>query len=137
MHSISRGLALFGAAPRRMAGGVPACGTCEPASSRKPPYASVQNLPMLLDRRTAILGRGGHPPTAREEDMTRSNPWLVWFDEVGLDDVALVGGKNASLGEMRRALVPMGIRVPDGFATTAEAYRAFLRSEGLEGLIDR
>ena len=63
--------------------------------------------------------------------------WLSWFDEVGLDDVAEVGGKNASLGEMRSALVPLGVRVPDGFATTADAYRAFLRAAELEGVIDR
>ena len=63
--------------------------------------------------------------------------WLVWFDEVGLGDVSTVGGKNASLGEMRRALVPLGIRVPDGFATTAEAYRAFLRENDLDALLER
>ncbi|HEX6070936.1 MAG TPA: phosphoenolpyruvate synthase [Longimicrobiaceae bacterium] len=63
--------------------------------------------------------------------------WLRWFDEVGLGDVATVGGKNASLGEMRRALVPLGIHVPDGFATTADAYRAFLGHGGLEKVIDR
>lgn len=43
-----------------------------------------------------------------------------------MDDVPVVGGKNASLGEMRRALTPLGIRTPDGFATPAHAYRAFL-----------
>jgi pyruvate,water dikinase len=63
--------------------------------------------------------------------------WLQWFEEIGLDDVAKVGGKNASLGEMRRTLVPLGIRVPDGFATTADAYRTFLHDAGLEGVIDR
>src|SRR5690606_25770550 len=63
--------------------------------------------------------------------------WLLWFDEVGLGDVALVGGKNASLGEMRRALVPLGVRVPDGFATTADAYRQLLRQARLEEVIDR
>ena len=52
--------------------------------------------------------------------------WLRWFDEVGIDDVPLVGGKNASLGEMMRALAPCGIRVPNGFAVTAQAYREVL-----------
>jgi pyruvate, water dikinase len=61
---------------------------------------------------------------------------VVWFDECGLGDIARVGGKNASLGEMRRALTPLGIRVPDGFATTADAYRAFLRESGLDALLD-
>ena len=62
--------------------------------------------------------------------------WIRWFDEVGMNDVPAVGGKNASLGEMRRALTPLGIRTPDGFATTADAYRAFLRAAGLERVID-
>src|SRR5690606_6580788 len=61
--------------------------------------------------------------------------WIRWFDDVGMDDVATVGGKNASLGEMRRALTPLGVRTPDGFATTADAYRAFLREAGLESTI--
>jgi pyruvate,water dikinase len=62
--------------------------------------------------------------------------WVRWFDEVGMGDVPAVGGKNASLGEMRRALAPLGIRTPDGFATTAEAYRAFLRGSNLEPVIE-
>ena len=62
--------------------------------------------------------------------------WIRWFDEVGMDDVPVVGGKNASLGEMRRALTPLGIRTPDGFATTADAYRAFLRAADLERVIE-
>ena len=52
------------------------------------------------------------------------------FSEVGLDDIALVGGKNAALGEMRRSLVPLGIPVPDGFAVTAPAYRDMLERAG-------
>lgn len=52
--------------------------------------------------------------------------YIRWFSELGIDDVALVGGKNASLGEMFRELGPLGIRVPDGFAVTAEAYRNVL-----------
>ena len=55
-----------------------------------------------------------------------------WFDEVGQEDVAAVGGKNASLGEMIRRLRPSGIRVPDGFATTADAYRVFLTTNNIE-----
>jgi pyruvate, water dikinase len=60
---------------------------------------------------------------------------IVWFDDCGLADVARVGGKNASLGEMRRALTPLGVRVPNGFATTADAYRVFLRDAGVDRLI--
>ncbi len=53
------------------------------------------------------------------------------FEEVGMEDVALVGGKNASLGELVRSLKTRGIRVPDGFATTSDAYWAFLDSANL------
>ena len=58
------------------------------------------------------------------------------FNEIGIDDIPLVGGKNASLGEMYRALAPKGVKVPDGFAITAEAYRYFLRQAGLDVKID-
>ena len=58
--------------------------------------------------------------------------FIKWFDDIGLEDIPLVGGKNASLGEMRRALVAAGVRVPDGFAVTAAAYRRLLESAGLE-----
>ena len=51
---------------------------------------------------------------------------------VGLEAIASVGGKNASLGEMIRTLAASGVRVPEGFATTAAAYRLFLASNGLE-----
>jgi pyruvate, water dikinase len=62
-----------------------------------------------------------------------SAPRLIrWFREIGLADVGLVGGKNASLGELYHELTPGGIRVPNGFAVTAEAYRRFLAAGGLE-----
>jgi phosphoenolpyruvate synthase/pyruvate phosphate dikinase len=51
------------------------------------------------------------------------NNAIRWFEDLGADDVTVVGGKNASLGEMIRALKQEDIRVPDGFATTSEAYR--------------
>lgn len=53
------------------------------------------------------------------------------FGEITIDDVPLVGGKNASLGEMVRELGGRGVKVPDGFATTAEAFRHFIREAGL------
>ncbi len=49
--------------------------------------------------------------------------YIRWFKELSLDDLGLVGGKNASLGEMFQQLTPLGVRVPDGFAVTAQAYR--------------
>ncbi|WP_159500270.1 phosphoenolpyruvate synthase [Microbacterium sp. 18062] len=60
---------------------------------------------------------------------------ILWFDEIGMDDVPRVGGKNASLGEMVSHLSALGVRVPNGFATTADAYRRFLEAEGLAGRI--
>jgi pyruvate,water dikinase len=62
--------------------------------------------------------------------MSRAK-YLRWFSELGLHDVALVGGKNASLGELYRALTPLGVKVPNGFATTAEAYRDTLSAAEL------
>ena len=58
--------------------------------------------------------------------MTTASRHIRWFGELGNDDVALVGGKNASLGEMFRELSAQGVRVPNGFAITAEAYRYVL-----------
>jgi pyruvate, water dikinase len=57
------------------------------------------------------------------------------FDELGRDDVASVGGKNASLGEMIRFLADHGVPVPAGFATTAAAFRAHLDQDDLAGRI--
>ncbi|HHO69508.1 MAG TPA: phosphoenolpyruvate synthase, partial [Gammaproteobacteria bacterium] len=56
--------------------------------------------------------------------------YIRWFEELGIGDVPLVGGKNASLGEMYRELTPMGVKVPNGFAVTAEAYRDLLTAAG-------
>ncbi|MFP4280832.1 MAG: PEP/pyruvate-binding domain-containing protein, partial [Halochromatium sp.] len=57
---------------------------------------------------------------------------IAWLNDLGSDDVAQVGGKNASLGEMIRHLGAEGVRVPGGFATTAQAYRQFLAENALE-----
>ncbi len=57
--------------------------------------------------------------------------YVIWFEHLRMTDVERVGGKNASLGEMISQLTEKGVRVPGGFATTAEAYRAFLAHEGL------
>jgi pyruvate, water dikinase len=56
---------------------------------------------------------------------------VLWFHEIGMSDLPEVGGKNASLGEMVSNLSDEGVRVPGGFATTADAYRAFLAHDGL------
>ena len=58
--------------------------------------------------------------------------FVIPFDHIGIQDVGKVGGKNASLGEMVVQLSSLGIRIPDGFATTAAAFRLFLQENGLE-----
>jgi len=60
--------------------------------------------------------------------MNDATPFIRWFSELTIDDVPLVGGKNASLGEMYRELTPKGIKIPNGFAITAEGYRYLLDS---------
>ncbi|MGK7878198.1 MAG: phosphoenolpyruvate synthase [Xenococcaceae cyanobacterium] len=72
--------------------------------------------------------------TAREKTSkpSREQALILWFEEVGTKDIGLVGGKNASLGEMIQQLKPEGVNVPTGFATTAYAYRHFIESAGLE-----
>ncbi|MBW6391147.1 phosphoenolpyruvate synthase [Billgrantia antri] len=63
--------------------------------------------------------------------------YILWFDQLGMDDVERVGGKNASLGEMISNLSGAGVTVPGGFATTAHAYREFLAHEGLNERINQ
>ncbi len=60
-----------------------------------------------------------------------SSASVIWFSQLGMGDVETVGGKNASLGEMISQLAGAGVSVPDGFATTASAYREFLAYDGL------
>ena len=60
---------------------------------------------------------------------------VLWFDEIGIKDVPLVGGKNASLGEMYQELASKGVSIPGGFAITAHAYRYLLKSAGIEDAI--
>jgi pyruvate,water dikinase len=60
------------------------------------------------------------------------NTYVIPFERLGMRDVETVGGKNASLGEMIGSLANLGVRVPGGFATTAQAYREFLKQGGLD-----
>ena len=62
--------------------------------------------------------------------------YVIPFDAVGMADVHRVGGKNASIGEMLKALTGLGVKVPGGYATTADAYRDFLAQGGLAARID-
>ncbi len=65
-------------------------------------------------------------------EFSREQALVLWFDEIGINDIPIVGGKNASLGEMIGQLTAKGVNVPTGFATTAYAYRYFIQSAGLE-----
>jgi pyruvate,water dikinase len=60
------------------------------------------------------------------------DPYVIKLDQLGMNDVEIVGGKNASLGEMISNLGGLGVDVPGGFATTAQAYRDFLKTDGLD-----
>jgi pyruvate, water dikinase len=80
----------------------------------------------MLDTSPRMVSR-----TARDQAL------ILWFDEVGIADLHLVGGKNASLGEMIQQLTPKGVNVPNGFATTAAAYRYFIDRAGLEPKLQR
>ncbi len=60
---------------------------------------------------------------------------ILWFDDIGIKDVPMVGGKNASLGEMYKNLTVRGVAVPHGFAITAYAYQHLLKSAGIENTI--
>ena len=65
------------------------------------------------------------------------NDYVIPFERVKMKDVEVVGGKNASIGEMIGHLAPLGVKVPGGFATTARAYREFLAQDGLDERIRR
>ncbi|BAK66363.1 phosphoenolpyruvate synthase [Sphingobium sp. SYK-6] len=60
-----------------------------------------------------------------------TDPAVIWFQDLSIGDVPSVGGKNASLGELVRQLGTAGVRVPAGFATTAQAYRDFIAAGGV------
>ncbi|MEJ2378330.1 MAG: phosphoenolpyruvate synthase [Pseudolabrys sp.] len=64
--------------------------------------------------------------------MSKNPPHVLWFENVGRHDVAKVGGKNASLGEMVANLGSKGVQVPPGFATTADAYWRYIEANGLK-----
>ncbi len=72
-------------------------------------------------------------PTAAE----KKKRFILWFDEIGIADVPLVGGKNASLGEMYRELTSQGVKIPNGFAITAYAYQYLLTKAKIKDDIKR
>lgn len=64
--------------------------------------------------------------------VDKKSAFILWFDQLGIEDVGLVGGKNASLGEMYRMLTPKGVNIPNGFAITATAYFYMLEKAGIK-----
>jgi pyruvate,water dikinase len=69
--------------------------------------------------------------------ISRKHELILWFEELGIKDVPLVGGKNASLGEMFQKLTPKGVAIPNGFAVTAHAYFHLLKTAGIDDDIRR
>ena len=62
-----------------------------------------------------------------------NNKFILWLKDITINDVPLVGGKNASLGEMVNFLAPQGVQIPNGFVVTADAYRYFLKNSKVKG----
>jgi len=91
--------------------------------------------------KTQLVKGGGRTscPDYRVDSMSRidGDPYILKFEEIGLSDIPKVGGKNASLGEMITQMSGAGIRVPNGFAVTAAAYRYYLAYNKLEDVIAR
>jgi len=86
-------------------------------------------LKSKVPRRSAPLAV---QPAGESSKEATPPKFIKWFADIGIEDVPLVGGKNASLGEMFRELMSKGVKVPHGFAVTAEGYRYFLREAGLD-----
>ena len=67
----------------------------------------------------------------QKSQLNKEQAFILWLEEVNMRDISLVGGKNASLGEMIQQLAPKGINIPGGFAITAFAYSYFIEHSGL------
>ena len=63
--------------------------------------------------------------------MKQDSRYIRWLEEIKIGDIPIVGGKNASLGEMYRELTSQGVKIPNGFAVTAEAYWYVLESAAI------
>ena len=71
------------------------------------------------------------------DDRVDAASYIMDFEQIGSRDVGRVGGKNAALGELFRAMKPKGVGVLDGFAATASAYRRLLRERGLVARLEK
>ena len=68
---------------------------------------------------------------SQKKSQKMKDSFILWFNGLSIDDVPLVGGKNASLGEMYRNLAEKGINIPNGFAITAQAYQYLIKKTGI------
>ncbi|MGV3757407.1 MAG: phosphoenolpyruvate synthase, partial [Verrucomicrobiota bacterium] len=100
------------------------------ATKTHSPKAKASKQPLTLS-----VGRNQRVKGPKGQDSQAVPRFIKWFSDITIGDVPLVGGKNASLGEMYRELTPQGVRIPNGFAITAEAYRHLLRATGMEAKI--
>lgn len=100
---------------------------------RQPRRRKTHRVPVALVRHEARLATFfSHEGCEAMVTHGKDSDYIRWFSDLGIDDVAIVGGKNASLGEMYRELTPQGVNVPNGFAITAGSYRYFLARTGLD-----
>src|SRR5271170_7900350 len=81
---------------------------------------------------SARPGRGSVSLNESSDKQSVMKPYIIPFEKLKNKDVELVGGKNASIGEMISGLASLGVSVPGGFATTSHAYRDFLAQDGLD-----
>ncbi len=86
----------------------------------------LQYCIMDLTKIAQNLKEGDSPAGFKDEKN------ILWFEELGIDDIPYVGGKNASLGEMYVSLSKLGVKIPYGFAVTAHAYRTFIDDSGIK-----
>ena len=93
---------------------------------------SVEEMSTVI---VQTLQSGNRAALSRDERSELVSANVKWFSSLGMADLEEVGGKNSSLGEMIGNLASAGVRVPDGFATTASAFRDFVSQEGLAARI--
>jgi pyruvate,water dikinase len=76
-----------------------------------------------------------HANNAKGAKQAKQNRFIIWFDEIGLEDINIVGGKTAALGELTQKLSEKGVKVPYGFAITSYAYRWLIQKTGIQDII--
>jgi pyruvate, water dikinase len=90
----------------------------------------------IADFIIALKAKHNYPLQKNTMPHTHNPEYIIWYKDLSIEDVPKVGGKNAALGEMVKELLPLGVRVPNGFALTSLAYHYFLDSTGLRDRIN-